>query len=237
MEKFGNGDLLPKYDTCFFERYAKETLADLVSAHYAGLVNRDRPDLQDTSLGIGIEVTRAMREGKAEAHELINDVAGQRIIDVPSEVSSSVNAHGYGFVLNGQLIGRAEREYWERALPLQHIIDSKVAKVANGFYGYFSEFGLYVFSKETLSTQDVLSTMDWMISLQKPNRLAYNYLFLSQSTDLWVCNLDRRETHRFNIPVAKRQTYYNIAITSHENHSELQRQMERMRQAKGNDNE
>ncbi|MBQ2051949.1 MAG: hypothetical protein II495_06905, partial [Paludibacteraceae bacterium] len=136
-----------------------------------------------------------------------------------------------------QLIGRAEREYWERALPLQHIIESKVAKVANGFYGYFSEFGLYVFSKETLSTQDVLGTMDWMISLQKPNRLAYNYLFLSQSTDLWVCNLDRRETHRFNIPVAKRQTYYNIAITSHEDHSELQRQMERMRQAKENDNE
>lgn len=54
----------PKYDTCFFERYARETLIDLVGTRYAGLVNLDRPDLQDHALSIGIEVTRAMREGK-----------------------------------------------------------------------------------------------------------------------------------------------------------------------------
>ena len=46
--------LSPKFDTCFFERYAMASLATLLGDHYAHLVNRDRPDLQDDVLGIGI---------------------------------------------------------------------------------------------------------------------------------------------------------------------------------------
>ena len=36
--------LSPKFDTCFFERYAMVSLATLLGEHYAHLVNRDRPD-------------------------------------------------------------------------------------------------------------------------------------------------------------------------------------------------
>lgn len=49
--------LTPKFDTCFFERYAMVSLATLLGDHYAHLVNRDRPDLQDETQSIGIEVT------------------------------------------------------------------------------------------------------------------------------------------------------------------------------------
>ena len=52
--------LTPKFDTCFFERYAMVSLATLLGEHYAHLVNRDRPDLQDEEQSIGIEVTRAI---------------------------------------------------------------------------------------------------------------------------------------------------------------------------------
>ena len=53
--------LIPKFDTCFFERYAMVSLAALMGEHYAHLVNRDRPDLQHEGNGIGIEVTGAIR--------------------------------------------------------------------------------------------------------------------------------------------------------------------------------
>ena len=39
--------MTPKYDTCFFERYAMHSLRALLGERYAHLVNTDRPDLQD----------------------------------------------------------------------------------------------------------------------------------------------------------------------------------------------
>lgn len=54
------------FGTCFFEQYAQITLATLLGTEFASLVNRDRPDLQSPDgVSVGIEVTRAMEEGKA----------------------------------------------------------------------------------------------------------------------------------------------------------------------------
>ena len=77
--------LTPKFDTCFFERYAMVSLATLLGEHYAHLVNRDRPDLQDEEQGIGIEVTRAIRENKNVANALVNEMAGEDIKEVNAE--------------------------------------------------------------------------------------------------------------------------------------------------------
>ena len=49
-----------KFDTCFFERYAKNTLETFLGSSYSALVNEDRPDLQMPDRSLGIEVTRAM---------------------------------------------------------------------------------------------------------------------------------------------------------------------------------
>mgnify|MGYP003396933868 CR=1 FL=1 len=65
----------PKFDTCFFERYAKLTLETVLGAKYSDLVNRDRPDLQTDDCRIGIEVTRALKESKVEAIKLLNEMA------------------------------------------------------------------------------------------------------------------------------------------------------------------
>ena len=46
--------LNPKFDTCFFERYAMVSLATLLGEPYAHLVNRDRPDLQDEEGGLAL---------------------------------------------------------------------------------------------------------------------------------------------------------------------------------------
>ena len=85
----------PKFDTCFFERYAMVSLATLLGEHYAHLVNRDRPDLQDEAQSIGIEVTRAIRENKNVANALVNEMAGEDVKEVNAEDMLHINQSGY----------------------------------------------------------------------------------------------------------------------------------------------
>ena len=77
--------LSPKFDTCFFERYAMVSLAMLLGEPYAHLINRDRPDLQDEEGGLGIEVTRAIRENKNVANALVNEMAGKAVKEVNAD--------------------------------------------------------------------------------------------------------------------------------------------------------
>ena len=185
-----------KYDTCFFERYARLCLAELLDPAYAGLVNGDRPDLQSPggSKEVGIEVTRAMEQSKDAARHLLKEMAGvtatgddlRNLEDLERIISS-----GYGYGLeNGDYIGYKEYEYWSMALPLERILTSKVAKVAGGFYGDFERFGLYVFCKDSLSDFDVLKTLRFVRSLQRGNERRYSTLYLSEISALHVCRLD-----------------------------------------------
>ena len=159
--------LNPKFDTCFFERYAMVSLATLLGEHYAHLVNRDRPDLQDEEQGIGIEVTRAIRENKNVANALVNEMAGEDIKEVNAEDLQHINQSGYAYGLgDGSIIGRNEYEFWSLALPLKRILEIKMNKVNDGFYGDFDEFGLFVFTKEDLDIEQIKQTIAFMMEKQ-----------------------------------------------------------------------
>ena len=103
---------LPKFDTTFFERYAKIVLVDLLGDKYANLVNRDRPDLQDCDAGIGIEVTRAMLTGRDDAISLINDMAGSD--DISESDIERIRKFGYSYGIHRRLMGKIEEEFWTK---------------------------------------------------------------------------------------------------------------------------
>ena len=65
-----------KFDTCFFERYARITLETILGEEFGALVNEDRPDLQMPDKSLGIEVTRAMEPHKDVAQEMLKEMAG-----------------------------------------------------------------------------------------------------------------------------------------------------------------
>lgn len=182
-----------KFDTCFFERYAMISLQMLLGNRYACLVNEDRPDLQAPDHSIGIEVTRAMEENKSVADSLLLEMAG--IID-PDEDSDaredyrSIIDSGYAYGLrDGRYIGSKEYDYWALALPLRRIIASKVDKVSSGFYGHYTDFGLYVFCKDHLSEDEVWLTVEYTAGLQKGLDTRFNTLYLSLIDRLYVCNM------------------------------------------------
>ena len=186
-----------RFDTCFFERYAKHTLETFLGSGYSVLVNEDRPDLQMPDKSLGIEVTRAMEPKKYVAQELLLEMAGvESTSDDPEEISQIVNS-GYGYGLqDGKYIGRLEYEYWRLAHPLKRIIKSKVGKVGSGFYGDFKEYGLYIFCKDHLSEEEVNLTMEYTSDLQRHLDIRYSKMYLSLIDRLYVCDLtsvDRTE--------------------------------------------
>lgn len=179
-----------KFDTCFFERYAQLTLETLLGSSYAGLENKDRPDLQRADGTLGIEVTRAMEPDKHNANQLLKELAGMQIHESHREDMQSIVDSGYGYGLPGlNFTGYKEHEYWSLALPLQRILKSKVEKVAKGFYGNFKEFGLYVFCRDLLNLSQVEAAVLYVLNLQDNLDIRFNTLYLSQTDTLYVCDL------------------------------------------------
>lgn len=211
------------FGTCFFEQYAQITLATLLGGEFTSLVNRDRPDLQtpDTR-AIGIEVTRAMEESKKAEEALLRDIAG--VTPAPKDEETDwILEYGYAYGLRGgKYIGQKEFHYWSMALPLRRIIESKVSKVGNGFYGVFDRMGLFVFSRENLREAEAVKAMNYTLSLQKYQDLRYDRLYLADVDDLFVCNLDDglKESSRlvrYNITQEQRQAFYMEAVRRQNN--------------------
>jgi hypothetical protein len=180
-----------KFDTCFFERYAQICLQTILGDTYAGLVNEDRPDLQNPDHSLGIEVTRAMEPRKDVAQDLLSEMAGFEVHTEDQEEIDRIIMSGYGYGLQeGRYIGHIEYEYWRLAQPLRRIIESKVSKVGSGFYGDFKEYGLYIFCKDDLSYEEVILTMEYASDLQRHLDLKYSKMYLSLIDRLYVCDLN-----------------------------------------------
>lgn len=207
-----------KFGTCFFEQYAQISLSALLGSEFDCLVNRDRPDLQSTDgHSVGIEVTRAMEESKNAHLELLKDVAGITPAGPEDEIGQILE-YGYGYGLSeGKYIGVKELSYWSMALPLKRIIDSKVSKAGNGFYGHYDKMGLFIFSRENLSESEAQKAMDYTMSLQKYQDIRYDRLYMADVNDLFVCNLDdglKESSRMVRYPVTQeqRKAFYLEAV-------------------------
>jgi hypothetical protein len=206
------------FGTCFFEQYAQITLATFLGGEMSSLVNRDRPDLQSPDgASVGIEVTRAMEESKLAQEALMKDIAGVTPSPRDEEIEQILE-YGYAYGLKkGKYIGLKELSYWSMALPMRRILESKVSKVGNGFYGHFGKMGLFVFSRENLGEQEARKAMDYTLSLQKYQDIRYDRLYIADVNDLFVCNLadglseDSRMV-RYRVFQEQRKAFYMEAI-------------------------
>jgi len=208
-----------EFGTCFFERYAQISLSALLGSEFDCLVNRDRPDLQSPDgKSIGIEVTRAMEESKSAQLALLKDVAGLTKGECLQDIDQMLE-YGYGYGLRcGKYLGLKEFSYWSMALPMRRILESKVSKVGNGFYGRFDKMGLFVFSREDLGVPEAVKAMNYTLFLQKYQDIRYNRLYIADVDDLFVCNLDDglkddSRLIRYRITQEQRQAFYQETIS------------------------
>lgn len=201
-----------KFDTCFFERYAMYSLEALLGERYAHLVNADRPDLQDEEHGIGIEVTRAIPEDKNVANSLINEMAGEQVKEVnEDQLKIQESGYSYGLGLNYSM-GSNEYNFWALALPMKRILESKMWKINNGFYGDFSEFGLYVFSKYDLVADEVNEIIGFMMDAQQNRNARYDHLYISQIDTFFDCDLHQGDFDCYPVESRLRRKFYYRSI-------------------------
>lgn len=190
MDSQRNSNKMRKFDTCFFERYARITLETILGEEFGALMNEDRPDLQMPDKSLGIEVTRAMEPHKDVAQEMLKEMAGLPVKEEDREEVDQILQSGYGYGLqNGRYVGHLEYEYWALAQPLRRIIESKVSKVGSGFYGNFDKYGLYIFCKDNLSDEEAILTMEYTSELQRHLDIRYSTMYLSLIDKLYVCDL------------------------------------------------
>jgi hypothetical protein len=69
------------------------------------------------------------------------------------------------------------------------VIENKVSKVVNGFYGDFEEFGLYIFTKDDMTAEDLLAAMKWTMELQAKAEKQFTTLYISEVQTLYVCDV------------------------------------------------
>ena len=207
------------FDTCFFERYAHQTLMRFLGREYDDLVNRDRPDLQSPDgFSFGIEVTRAMEETQAAAEQLLDNMSGLTNMRVEEDDLERFILNGYTYGLDlGRVLSPRESRYWSMALPMRRILESKVSKLTSGFYGDFERNGLYVFCKDDIGVADIIGAYRRVMELQKYSDRKYNYLYLSEVNCLHVCNLSDRisDTYRvssYDISLHARRELYGAAL-------------------------
>lgn len=205
----------PKFDTTFFERYAMNVLHTILGDKYAHLVNSDRPDLQDVEHKLGIEVTRSIKENKTEAELLVNELAGKEIFCITEGDLHDIKLYGYSYGLNDtqQYMGELEKRYWSLALPLKRIIKSKVHKVADGFYGYFDQFELFIFTKDNLTRHEVQLAVYYMTELQDCNAIRYARLHIAQTNKLYVCDLITQSVDEFSISKDLCRQFYRQTVS------------------------
>jgi len=209
-----------EFGTCFFEQYAQISLSALLGSDYDTLVNRDRPDLQSSDgHSMGIEVTRAMEESRKAHLDLLKDISGITPSGREEETDlGRILEFGYGYGLRkGRFVGARELSYWSMALPMQRIIESKVHKNGDGFYGTFDQMGLFIFSHDNLLEPEALKAMNYTMSLQKSLERRYDRLYLADVDDLFVCNLEDGLSEgsrlvRIGITREQRQSFYMEAI-------------------------
>ena len=217
-EDSGRKTNVREHGTCFFELYAQIVLSTFLGREYDDLVNRDRPDLQSPDgRSVGIEVTRAMEESKSAGLAMLMDIAGMTRGEDADDLAQ-VLENGYSFGLwEGRYVGANELPYWSMALPMRRILESKVGKVSDGFYGRFDRMGLFVFSKDDLGAADALKAMNYTLSLQKYLDNRYDRLYLADVNDLFACNLDDgisagSRMVRYKISQEQRKKFYLEAI-------------------------
>lgn len=210
---------MSSFDTCFFERYAHETLKRCLGHEYDDLVNRDRPDLQSPDGKLwGIEVTRAMEETKAAADILLDNMSGFTEMPTDKDDLEQFLLTGYGYGLNiGRNVSAKEKLYWSMALPMRRILESKVSKMTGGFYGDFQKTGLYVFCKDDMTEADIYGAYRMVMDLQRFHERHYDFLYLSEVNALHVCNLsdsisDRYRVSYYPIPIELRRILYYSAM-------------------------
>lgn len=177
-----------KSDKHFYEYKAKLILIKYFNKIYSqNLILADKPDLQDLTNSIGIEVTRAFRTNKiAEQQNLWKN---HKILRVSKKAKSEYkkNHISYSCVNDKCLV----MVFYPST---KYLIDSfivKLNKLNADLYAKFAYYDLFIFSHELkeFDMEDMPPLLDKMIMLQANSNFQYRMVYILDTDIVYCYNL------------------------------------------------
>lgn len=184
------------YDEC----YAKIVLEKFFPDRYVDLLLNDKPDLRDTSNGIGIEVTSAIPQGEQEAMSLACEIPYLEKKQQDKRITY-LKKVGYNYTKYG-MTGPGMSYAWT-GLDYPNIrntwckcflsaVEAKIKKLNNGGYAQMLRYDLFVNSE--------LFIDDWMpdellkvLITYSQQPLSYSFIYLLSLDGLFVFDLEKQK--------------------------------------------
>lgn len=199
------------YDEC----YAKVVLEKFFPDRYVDLLLDDKPDLRDTSNGIGIEVTSAIPQNEQEAMSLACEIPYLEKEQQDKRIAYLKKA-GYNYtkyVMTGSGMGYAWtgldypdiRNTWCKYFL--SAVETKMKKLNTGGYASMKRYDLFVNSElfiEDWMPDELLKVL--ITYSQRP--INYSFIYLLSLDGLFVFNLEKQTVS----PVETGEKLYGLGM-------------------------
>ena len=208
----------------FYENLAMISLQDLYPNKFSrNMRMSDKPDLQDTENGIGVEVTRVLFSHEAEVNRYSRELEMQTSQVLPPKIASESGKNKYSTVLYYTLPvrGNGYPVFMPSLEPLMKAFMAKLKKLNSGGYTIFKENNLYLIITpyDTYTSQKIDEFMLLAGEKQANHALLYDHIFINEYGKFFDCNMQKgnKETfvlthdqmHQYNI---KARAYFNSSL-------------------------
>jgi hypothetical protein len=173
----------------FYEAIAKLTLLHLFPAKFSALAHEDRPDLQDKTADIGIEVTRALFKSAIKPFGFTPGTDGEETDGNPLSRLSKIECET-GLYDRSQT-AYSLNEIWQGLSELNMSFSRKIDKLNTKDFALFSENGLYIFSPSVriFSDREVRSFSDRAAKQQEKYKNKFDIVYINDFGNFFYCNL------------------------------------------------
>lgn len=172
----------------FYEHMAKMVLEQCVEEPRYRLRHSDSPDLVNYN-GIGVEVTRALYPGDAEAESLYTLSVNKSLNEIKESLLNRIDEIGYEFVMwNGKVAAVGPKEaIWESTKEVEVAFLDKLEKAPK----YGDKIELFIFAPpiEYCNLKIINEFTEWAINKQENKNSFFNKIYIFDFTYLYICDL------------------------------------------------
>lgn len=186
----------------YVEEFARQTLHYVCGQSLDTLICADKPDIQDLSGKVGIEVVQDTYENEEVMSHFLNEIRETPFHEVPPEKIERFERFGGHIKVNGDRVGMSDLgETPNTPAHLIETIEKKLETLNKGEYKPFDTYQLYVFVNSVVlfgSASYVDEIIECISTLDMP--LSFETLYLDCNFEMYICNMKRKAYKRVEIP-------------------------------------
>lgn len=178
--------LYNKSSKYFYENRAKLILMRFFSDVYSdNIICKDKPDLQDKTNSIGIEVTRAFISPIIPEQQSLWKQHKTLRVNKKAEAEYKKSHISYSCYDNKILVTM----FWVSTEYLLESFVTKLKKLNDGLYDHYNYYDLFIYAQELNDEEDMPPLLDRMIMLQANCKIKYRTVYILEKNIIYCYNL------------------------------------------------